>query len=124
MLHPDIGDITDGNDGSCVVEVTVGAARVLLTGDIESRGERRLAERGYLKRTELVFVPHHGSSTSSTAAFVAELQPQFAVVAAGYGNRWGFPKEDVINRCRRRVRQSPIPPCKEHCSDWFVRGAA
>ncbi|MEX0706561.1 MAG: DNA internalization-related competence protein ComEC/Rec2 [Woeseia sp.] len=98
VRHPDIGDITDGNDGSCVVEVTVGAARVLLTGDIESRGERRLAERGYLKRTELVFVPHHGSSTSSTAAFVAALQPQFAVVAAGYGNRWGFPKEDVINR--------------------------
>lgn len=98
VLHPDIGDITDGNDASCVVDVTVGAARVLLTGDIESRSEQRLAERGYLNSTEIVFIPHHGSSTSSTAAFVAALQPQYAVVAAGYQNRWGFPKEDVINR--------------------------
>lgn len=100
VLHPAIGDIAGGNDASCVVEVTVGAARVLLTGDIESRGERRLAERGYLERTDIVFVPHHGSNTSSTAAFVDTLQPQYAVVAAGYENRWGFPKEDVINRWR------------------------
>jgi len=98
VLHPDIGDITDGNDASCVVEVTAGAARVLLTGDIESGSERRLVGRGYLKRTEIVFVPHHGSRTSSTAVFVAALQPQYAIVAAGYENRWGFPKEDVINR--------------------------
>ncbi len=98
VLHPDIGDITDGNDGSCVVEVTVGAARVLLPGDIESRGERRLVERGHLKSAEIVIVPHHGSSTSSTAAFVTALQPQYAIVAAGYRNRWGFPKEEVVNR--------------------------
>lgn len=100
ILHPHVGDIVDGNDASCVVQASVGTTRVLLTGDIESRSERRLGERGVLKSAEIVIVPHHGSNTSSTAAFVAALQPQFATVAAGYRNHWGFPSEDVINRWR------------------------
>ena len=49
---------------------------------------------------DLLVVPHHGSATSSGSEFVAAVQPDFAWVAAGYRNRWGFPKETVVDRWR------------------------
>jgi competence protein ComEC len=108
MLHPAGGDWR-GNDGSCVLEIAAGARRVLFTGDIEFVAERRLLEAGVLSAVELVLVPHHGSRTSSGAAFVARLRPGEAVVSAGYRNRWGMPKEDVVQRWERagaRVRNT------------------
>jgi competence protein ComEC len=51
-----------------------------------------------LSVVELVIVPHHGSRTSSHSGFVAQLKPQAAVISAGHGNRWGFPKDDVVKR--------------------------
>jgi competence protein ComEC len=47
---------------------------------------------------DVVVVPHHGSSTSSTSPFVRALSPSFAIVSAGFQNRWGFPKPDVVAR--------------------------
>jgi len=46
----------------------------------------------------VVLVPHHGSLTSSSPAFVHRLRPDLAVASAGYANRWGFPKERVTKR--------------------------
>jgi competence protein ComEC len=45
-------------------------------------------------------VPHHGSRSSSTPGFVAVVAPQLALVAAGWANRWGFPKPEVVARYR------------------------
>jgi competence protein ComEC len=45
-----------------------------------------------------VVVPHHGSRTSSSQDFVNALSPDLAIVSAGFGNRWGFPKTDVVRR--------------------------
>jgi competence protein ComEC len=49
-------------------------------------------------RADIVLVPHHGSRTSSTPAFVSAMAPRFAVVPAGYRNRFGHPKLDVLDR--------------------------
>jgi competence protein ComEC len=98
VLHPDRDSRLTGNNASCVVEVRAGANRVLLAADIERPVELMLAARGTLAQAELVVVPHHGSRTSSSAPFVAALKTKFAVVSAGYGNRWGFPRPDVVDR--------------------------
>jgi competence protein ComEC len=45
-----------------------------------------------------VIVPHHGSRTSSSPDFVNTLRPALAIVSAGFDNRWGFPKTDVVRR--------------------------
>jgi competence protein ComEC len=55
-------------------------------------------EHGRLARADIVLVPHHGSRTSSTAAFVSATQPRWALVPSGHRNRWGFPKPDVVER--------------------------
>ena len=47
---------------------------------------------------DIVVVPHHGSLTSSSTAFVRHLAPRVAIVSAGFANRWGLPKDVVIDR--------------------------
>jgi competence protein ComEC len=47
-----------------------------------------------------VLAPHHGSRTSSSAEFIARVAPRWAVVAAGYRNRFGHPSPEVLERYR------------------------
>ncbi|MDX1404302.1 MAG: DNA internalization-related competence protein ComEC/Rec2 [Woeseiaceae bacterium] len=98
FLHPGPGQRWRGNNASCVLEVSVGKHRLLLTGDIESPVEARLVTSGQLRPVDTVIVPHHGSRTSSSPAFVARLAPGLAIVSAGYGNRWGFPEPAIVKR--------------------------
>lgn len=98
ILHPRIRAPWTRNNASCVLEASVGSHRILLTGDIESPVEKLLDHRGVFRSTDTVIVPHHGSRTSSTEAMVAATHPRLAIVTTGYGNRWGFPKADVLAR--------------------------
>jgi competence protein ComEC len=97
VLHPPESSSLEGNDSSCVVRVETRAGSLLLTGDIEARAEAVLMAIGNLD-ADVVVVPHHGSQTSSTSAFVRAVAPQAAIVSAGHNNRWGFPKPDVSRR--------------------------
>ncbi|MBF0281147.1 MAG: DNA internalization-related competence protein ComEC/Rec2 [Zetaproteobacteria bacterium] len=72
--------------------------RMLFPGDMEAKTEkdRRFFEQ--LSPYDLMLIPHHGSRTSSTVDFVARVHPRYAVAQVGYGNRFGFPKNEVIDR--------------------------
>ncbi|MDX1480953.1 MAG: DNA internalization-related competence protein ComEC/Rec2 [Woeseiaceae bacterium] len=98
FLHPPAGTGLDGNDASCVLEVGAGGYRALLTGDIEATIERRLIAHRSVRAVDLLVVPHHGSRTSSSQTFVDVTGPSFAVVSAGYGNRWNMPHAEVVDR--------------------------
>lgn len=98
VLHPGMGSNFEGNDRSCVVLVEAGEHRILLTGDIEKAAEHALVREHRLPKVHAVTVPHHGSRTSSTMPFIQALQPAIAIVSAAYGNHWGFPKDDVVER--------------------------
>ncbi len=98
IVHPDEVSRSRGNDGSCVIRITSGSHAVLLTGDIEVAAERALVQSGAMIDADVALVPHHGSLTSSSVPFVDSVRPRYAVVAAGYANRWGFPKAAVVQR--------------------------
>jgi competence protein ComEC len=70
----------------------------LLVGDIEAPQEQSLVQSGQNLQADWLLVPHHGSATSSTQAFLEAVQPQVAVVQAGYRNRFGHPRADVLAR--------------------------
>lgn len=91
-----------GNDDSCVVRIDDGRHRVLLTGDIEIKAERRLesALRDELA-ANLLQIPHHGSKTSSTAPFLHAVNPQYALASTGRYNPWRLPSAEVIARYRQ-----------------------
>ncbi|HEY7638917.1 MAG TPA: DNA internalization-related competence protein ComEC/Rec2 [Steroidobacteraceae bacterium] len=99
ILHPARSRQASDNDSSCVLLVRSGAGTALLAGDVEAAAESALVASG-LARATTVVVPHHGSRTSSTAPFVAASHPQLALVSAGYRNRWGLPRQEVVERWR------------------------
>jgi competence protein ComEC len=106
ILHPRAEDYnrTRGNDNdrSCVLRVATTAGSILLTADIERGAERALVERaGAALRSDVLVVPHHGSNTSSTDAFLAQVRPSVALFTAGYRNRFGHPVEEVLERYAR-----------------------
>lgn len=98
FLHPEPLSAWEGNNASCVLEVRTGRHGLLLTGDIEMSVEAALLEQGSIGPADAVVVPHHGSRTSSGKDFVAAVRPNLAIASAGYRNRWGFPKRDVVRR--------------------------
>lgn len=98
FLHPEVPGRWRGNDASCVILVQVGDHKLLIPGDIESQAERSISARQVLPAVDMIVVPHHGSRTSSGTRFAGTVHPATAVVSAGYHNRWGFPKPDVVAR--------------------------
>jgi competence protein ComEC len=87
------------NNRSCVLKVTAANLSLLLPGDIERDSEHQLLARyGGQLDTDILVVPHHGSRTSSTTSFVQAVNPVYALFPVGYRNRWGFPKQEVLER--------------------------
>ena len=105
MLHPQRADYASArksNALSCVLRVEAAGRSVLLAGDIEAAQEAALVARRADLRSELLLVPHHGSRTSSTAAFVDAVAPRLALVQAAYRSRFGHPAPDVMARYAER----------------------
>lgn len=108
VLHPDAGDYASkskSNAMSCVLRISNARQTALMVGDIEAPQELKLAGdpavAGKLK-ADFLLIPHHGSKTSSSAAFLDRVMPHFALVQAGYRNRFGHPVESVMERYRER----------------------
>lgn len=98
VLHPPAGFDGSDNDRSCAITVAGAGGTALLLADPESAAESLLAGRAVA--ADVVLVPHHGSAGSSSQALVAAVSAQLAVASAGYGNRWGMPRADVVARWR------------------------
>ena len=102
VLHPAEGaDLADGrnNHFSCVLRIEAGRQRLLLTSDIEAADERAMLARNREElRADILLVPHHGSRTSSSPAFLEAVRPAEAIVSVGYRNRFGHPKAEVMDR--------------------------
>jgi competence protein ComEC len=87
------------NDRGCVLKVSTASASALLAGDVEARSEgEMLARDAAALRADVLVVPHHGSKTSSTTAFVAAVSPRFAIFSVGYRNRFNHPHAAVVQR--------------------------
>ncbi len=86
------------NDDSLVLEISYGRRTVLLTGDAERPIEQNMVARGMLHAVTLLKVGHHGSRTSSSEAFLDQLNPQFAFISDGYMNQFHHPHPEVLER--------------------------
>ena len=114
VLHPatqPVGPSTARpNTLSCVLRIEAARpqgdgtapAVALLVGDIEAAQEQALVASAAPLKADLLLVPHHGSKTSSSSAFLDAVQPGTALVQAGYRNRFGHPAAEVAQRYRAR----------------------
>ena len=98
LLSPATSDASTDNDRSCVLLITGAGGRMLLTGDIDTDVESRIARQWRPGLPLVLQVPHHGSRTSSGPDFIATTKPELAVVSTGWLNRFGHPRPEVLQR--------------------------
>jgi competence protein ComEC len=88
------------NEKSLVFRISLGKVHLLFTGDISAREEETLIASFPNLRSDVLFVPHHGSRSSSSTAFLQTLQPKVAVISCGPENVFSFPHQEVLERLR------------------------
>ncbi len=86
------------NDDSLVLEVRYGDVSILLTGDIGREVEEALIPLLDLRPTVVLKSPHHGSGTSSSAAFITAIKPRVVLISCGRANSYGHPLPYVLER--------------------------
>jgi competence protein ComEC len=123
MLYPDsevqyMPEVTDNNRSS-VLKVSSAWGSLLLTGDIEAWAEKRLLQllemqggegdrlgvsdgQAQILKSDILLIPHHGSKTSSTPAWLDAVQPSKAIATVGYRNRYHHPKAEIMQRYQSR----------------------
>lgn len=99
VLWPATADVDapSRNNDSVVLRVGFGERTILFTGDVEKAAEQFLSTPDVV-RSDVVKVPHHGSRTSSTQAFVTAVQPKLAVISVGEKSMFGHPHREVVER--------------------------
>ncbi|HEX3098265.1 MAG TPA: DNA internalization-related competence protein ComEC/Rec2 [Usitatibacter sp.] len=104
VLHPAMEIYAAGgrrkeNDRGCVLKVSTSGGSMLLAADVEARSEREmLAREAASLASDVLLVPHHGSKTSSTPAFIDAVAPRLGILSVGYRNRFRHPSPVVVER--------------------------
>jgi competence protein ComEC len=109
ILNPSAWKITqrkvqnprDLNNFSLVMKLRFKNVSVLLTGDIEKEAEERILRKGYLLRADILKIPHHGSSSSSSPPFLERVKPTYAILSVGERNIGRLPHPEVLKRYLR-----------------------
>jgi len=90
---------SNDNNTSLVCSIVLpNQKRLLISGDMEKPVETSLLEQALIQHHDTMLMPHHGSRTSSTLAFVQAVQPHHVIAQTGFHNHFGFPKQDVVQR--------------------------
>ena len=86
------------NELGLTVLASAGERDVLVTGDMEAEGERRLVQTVPLPCVEVLVAGHHGSDTSTTPELLEAVRPDLALISAGLNNKYGHPSWDTLYR--------------------------
>ncbi|AKL94601.1 hydrolase of metallo-beta-lactamase superfamily [Clostridium aceticum] len=101
VLVAPISDTYDNlNDYSAVVKVTWGNTSLLLTGDVENASEEEMVASDENLNVDVLLIPHHGSNSSSTQAFLDKTNPRYGIISSGRDNKYGHPHREVVERLR------------------------
>ncbi len=93
---------SDANDASVVIRMTYGSVSMMFTGDAEGNMQGHSEKdilAAYSKdqlQADFLKVGHHGSDTSSSAAFLAAVRPKLAAISVGEGNKYGHPIDSTL----------------------------
>jgi competence protein ComEC len=102
LWPPDRGPVDQASNGdSLVMRLSDGNVRFLLAGDIQKHVEENLTRDRAPLAANFLKVPHHGSKTSSTEAFLAAVAPRVAVSSVGEVNPFRHPSESVVERYKK-----------------------
>ena len=87
----------DYNNMSIVFKLEYGKTSFLFTGDMEKESEALVLEKGFDIGADVLKVAHHGSTSSTTPAFLEAVSPRFAVISCGKNNDYGHPHKEILS---------------------------
>ena len=90
------------NDNSLILQIELANLSYLFVGDITSVAELNILDN--LEEIDVLKVAHHGSDTSSSLEFLAKTKPKYAIISAGFLNKYGFPNENVVNNLEKYAK--------------------
>jgi competence protein ComEC len=114
----------DANDNSIVLALELGQRRALLLGDAEQEEERELVQHwGHALRSDFLKLGHHGSRTSSSAAFLDVVSPTHVGISCGLRNRFGHPHPETLRALRERGLHS-LRTDRHGAGFWLTDGTS
>lgn len=102
VLAPKSSSYEDSNDYSIVVKVGFGSTSFLLAGDAEAVSEKEMVASGRDLSATVLKVGHHGSRSSTSQAFLNNVNPKFAVIPVGIDNKYGHPAQETMDRLKNK----------------------
>lgn len=99
--HPPLRPDAQDNDRSCVLEISNGSCRLLLTGDASQAVEAQMILPS--APVHWLLAGHHGSNGSTSADFLNATKPAEVLISAGFLNRYGHPHPDVLSRVKEHT---------------------
>lgn len=97
ILHPS-APMSDINDNSVVLHMTYDNISFMLTGDAEKKAEETILASNTNVKSTILKVGHHGSSTSTTQAFLNKINPEVAIIQVAASNSYGHPNDEILSR--------------------------
>ncbi len=97
LLAPNSTGYEELNNYSAVLRLSFGNTSFLFTGDAEDVSETEMLRAGYILKANVLKVGHHGSSSSTSSAFLKAVSPKYAVICVGEGNDYGHPHSEILN---------------------------
>ena len=97
LFAPNVGT---GNEISNVYRIRYGDVTFLITGDLVKEIESEILREGIDVSSTVLKVGHHGSATSSSEEFLRAVNPKCSVICVGYGNNFGHPRAEVLERLK------------------------
>ncbi|MCL1987690.1 MAG: MBL fold metallo-hydrolase [Firmicutes bacterium] len=101
-VAPNANFYANTNDYSIVLHMQHGNTAFLFTGDAEELSENEIIVAGFNISANVLKVGHHGSTTSSSTAFLDAVNPNVAVIQVGAGNQFGHPNWRIMERLEER----------------------
>jgi competence protein ComEC len=86
------------NNQSLVMKIWFKDVSLLLTGDIAGEAEYRMMRKGIPLKADILKIPHHGSASSSSPAFIERVKPAYAILSAGVQDIGRIPNPEVLKR--------------------------
>lgn len=104
ILSPKLNQTGDPNHNSIVSQIVYGQFKFIFMGDADVEVERSLVSQGVFAKNDYITilkVGHHGSDTASGEIFLKALKPRYCVISVGKNNRYGHPKQIVVDRLEK-----------------------
>lgn len=102
ILAPNSLSYKDLNDYSVVTRLTFGETSFLFTGDAESVSENEILSKGFDIKSDVLKVGHHGSSSSTSQAFLDKVAPKYAIIMVGANNTYGHPHQETMEKLKTK----------------------